>query len=228
MMGEQFFDEIVISFFEEVGSGYKGSFVRGQLFWTHICYHKEDLKYWRPKNYDETKTHASEFIITSSTKDAFNRRSPLYAPKLQINEEFPVMIAKRRPVILVSPVPERIEISEVRGGGKINLNLCLAVPLYRVEDVDGRAKYRTEFIDRIRKLEFPHLSFVPENKSKGIKNSICRLDRTQACFANQMDAINLKLSREVLGVFNGQIEFFMTERYGDDFQVYREVLLGSS
>ena len=102
------------------------------------------------------------------------------------------------------------------------------MPLYGVEDIDGKAKYSPEFIDRIRKLEFPHLSFIPENKTKGLKNSICRLDRTQACFANQMDAIDLKLSQEVLGVFKGQIEFFMTERYGDDFQVYREVLLGSS
>ena len=43
-----------------------------------------------------------------------------------------------------------------------------------------------------------------------------------------MDAINLKLSQEVMEVFKGQLEFFMTERYGDDFQVYREVLFGSS
>lgn len=138
------------------------------------------------------------------------------------------MIAKRRPVILVSPVPERIEVSEVRGGGKVNLNQCLVVPLYGVEDVDGRAKYKAELINRIRKLEFPHLSFIPESKIKGVRNSICRLDRIQSCFANQMDAINLKLSQEVLEVFKGQIEFFMTERYGDDFQVYREVLFGSS
>ena len=85
-----------------------------------------------------------------------------------------------------------------------------------------------EFIDRIRKLEFPHLFFIPENKLKGFRNSICRLDRLQACSANQMEAIDLKLSKEVLDVFKGQIEFFMTERYADDYQVYREILLERS
>lgn len=226
-MGEKFFDEIVDSFFEKVGEGFGGAFERGQLFWTHIFYHQEDLRFWRPKDYDETRTYASEFILTTATKDAFNRQTPLYAPKLQINEEFPVVIAKRRPVILILPVPERIEIFEVRGGGKVNLNLCLVVPLYGVEDVDGKAKYRTEFIDRIRKLEFPHLSFVPERRLKGLKNSICRIDRIQACYPNQMEAIDIKLSNEVLGVLKGQIEFFLTERYDDYYQLYREECLKS-
>ena len=226
-MGEKFFDEIVDSFFEEVGEVYRWAFERGQLFWTHILYHQEDLKFWRPKNYDETKTYASEFVISSSTKDAFNRQSPLYAPKLEINEEFPVIIAKRRPVILISPVPKRIEVSEIRGGGRINLNLCLVVPLYGVEDVDGKAKYTTEFIARIRKLEFPHLSFIPESRLKGLKNSICRIDRMQACYPNQIEAIDIKLSNEVLGVLKGQIEFLLTERYDDYYQLYREECLKS-
>jgi len=76
-------------------------------------------------------------------------------------------------------------------------------------------------------LEFPHLFFIPEYLSKRLRNSICRLDRIQACFVNQMEAINLKLGKEVLSVFKGQIEYFMTERYGDDYQVYREILLGN-
>ena len=80
-MGEKFFDEIVDSFFEKVGEGFGGAFERGQLFWTHIFYHQEDLRFWRPKDYDETRTYASEFILTTATKDAFNRQTPLYAPK---------------------------------------------------------------------------------------------------------------------------------------------------
>ena len=227
-MGEQFFDETVDSFFEEIGSGYRGAFERGQMFWTHVSYHKENLQFWRPKNYDETKTYASEFVITSSTRDAFSRQTPLYTPKLEIDEEFVVITAKRRPAILISPVPEKVEISEIRGGGKINLNLCLIAPLYSVEDIDGKAKYRMKFIDRMRKLEFPHLFFTPENNLKGLRNSICRLDRLQASFANQMEAIDLKLSKDVLNVFKGQTEFFMTERYADDYKVYREILLESS
>ena len=189
-MGEEFFDEIVENFFEEIGSNFRSTFCRGQIFWTHAFFSEENIAFWRPKNYDETKTSATEFIITRSTEDAFKRRIPLYSPKLEIDEEFIVVTAKKRPVILISPVPARIEAPKIRRGGKINLNLCLVAPLYSVEDIEGRAKYGNEFVDRVR-----------------------------------MEAIDVRITEEPLNVFKGQMEYFMTGRYGDDYQVYRELLM---
>jgi len=221
----KFFDEEITPFYSRVGNEYIRSFRRGQIFRTHIHYNDEDIKFWRPKDYDDTKTSASEFVIYSSPGDAFKRNTPLYSPKLEINEEFPVIRSKERPVILIAPVSERIAIGNIRSGGKINLNLCIVAPLYSVVDKYGKAKYPDKFLDRVRKLEFPNIFFVPKKSSEGIRESICRLDRFQGCFYNQMRPLNLCLNDEVLKVFKGQIEFYLTERYGDDYKIYRELLL---
>jgi len=222
---EDFFDEVVDTFYEQIGAHFRNIFSRGQFFWTHVLYASENLQFWRPKNYDDTKTYAAEFIISSSTKDTFNRNTPLYTPPLKIDEEFPVVRAKRRPVILVAPSPTKAEEREIRQGGKVNLNLCIVAPLYSVADKDGFRKYNEDFVDRIRKLEFPHLLFIPENSDKQIRHSICRLDCLQACFANQLEAIDISLSEEVLTVVLGQVNFYSTGKYEGNYQIYRECLL---
>jgi hypothetical protein len=44
---------------------------------------------------------ASQFRITTAGQDAFKRTLPLHVPRLETNEEFVVVRAKVRPVILI-------------------------------------------------------------------------------------------------------------------------------
>jgi len=161
-------------------------------------------------------------------EDAFNREIPLYAPRLEIDEEFVVVRAKRRPVILIAPRPEIINVERIRGGGKVNLNLCVVAPLYSIIDKEGFAKYSEQFVNRIRRLEFPNLFFIPENKENRIRYSICRLDCFQVCFTNHLEAMNICLSDEVLSVFQGQINFYLNGIYEGDYKIYRECLVGNN
>jgi len=216
-----FFDKVIKDFYKEIGS-FRSSVSRGQIFWTYVRYSTENLQFWRPKKLDDTKTCAAEFVISSSTADAFNRNIPLQAPPLKINEEFIVVRAKKRPVILLSSEPEKIEAREVRGGEKVNLNLCIVAPLYTVSDKDGFAKYDEDVVNRTRMLEFPNLFFLPEYRR--IRHSICRLDCIQACFSNHMEATEVCLNNQVLNVFLGQVNFYLTGEYKGDYQVYRECL----
>jgi len=225
---EKFFDECIDAFYKDVGPDFRNRFMRGQLFWTHVYYAYENLELWRPKDLDETKTYSAEFVITSSKIDAFNRRTPLYTPRLEINEEFIVIRAKRRPVVLLAPKQEIINTKKIKGGRKVNLNLCVVAPLYSVVDQEGSAKYSQDFIDRIRKLEFPHLFFFSENQNKGIRPSICRLDCIQVCFVNHMEALDLCLDDEVLNVFLGQVRFYFGGIYEGDYEIYRELLLNQN
>jgi len=227
-MAEKYIDEALSPFFTKVGIEFRRSFLRGQVYWTHTLYSQENLEFWRPKDYDdETKTAATYFTLTSSSLDAFRRKAPLYIPKLEIDEEFIAVRAKRRPVILIAPAPVQIDIKPIRGGGKIHRNLCIVAPLYSVEDKEGNAKYPLDFVNRTRMMEFPNLLFVPS--STGIlRNSICRLDSIQTTFVPHLEAVDLRLVDEVVKVFLGQVEFYMTGSYRGDYQVYRESLISES
>lgn len=224
-MPDIFIDEILTPFVSKVDGNYKTSFFRGQIYWYPCYYAHENLEFWRPINYDEeTKTYASNFLITSSTADVFKRKAPLYAPKLEVDEEFIVTRAKKRPVILLTHPPESISIAPVRSKDKLHRNLCLAAPLYSVATADGTAKYPAEFINRVRQLEYPNLFFIPSYPGQ-LRHSICRLESMQTVYPSHLEPTDLRLSEDVLNIFLGQVNYFMTGNYEGDYWTYRESLL---
>jgi hypothetical protein len=225
---ETFIDEVFVDFFDSIGSNFRQSFQVGQFFWTHVYFAEEQLQFWRPKDYDETETSASEFCIHASYRDAFNRSRPLVVPQLKVDEEFIVVRAKKRPVILLSPVPGKIDIRGIRRGGKINKNQCVVAPLFSVHDAEGNAKYPIDYVDRVRRMEFPNLFFVPEKPVRGIRHSICHLDCLQTSFPNHLDPLDLCLSSDVLQVLKGQLRLFLTQEYRGDYSEYRECLMNPS
>lgn len=229
-MSVTFINELIENYYEELDLNYGTTFLRGQIFWTYVYYDiREDLRIWRPVQLDDTNTSANEFKIEHAGKDAFKRKNPLTFPKLQTDEEFPVVIAKKRPVILLTPSPPLInDVFPIRGGGKINRNLCLVAPLYSIiNKISGQTKYIQEFVDRIRKLKYPHLFYIPENIAYGIRDSIGRFDSIQAAFQSQLEATRLKFNDEFLEVFEGQLEYFLTGIFKEDnaYLGYRKELL---
>src|SRR5262245_10808843 len=91
------------NFYKTLPLDHQRVFRFGQIFHTHAYYPHENLELWRPvfDPKEPTKTFASEFQIRSAGKDAFKRAIPLSAPKLETNEEFIVIRAKLRPVVLL-------------------------------------------------------------------------------------------------------------------------------
>ncbi len=223
-----FFEEFFPDFYTQLDSDFRANFRRGQILRTHVYYAEENLNIWRPVKSDSTKTSASEFSMFPPPDNAFRRDVPLYAPPLKINEEFIVVRAKERFVILIAPKPDLIEAKKIRRGARINLHLCLAAPLYSVADKDGFAKYDEEFINKVRVLEFPHLFFLPEHPRGALRPCICRLDRIQSCYVSQVEATNVCLSESVLRVILGQVGFFLSGIYTGEFAEYREELLNAS
>jgi hypothetical protein len=100
-----FIDEWFSANYKKLPLGYanEANFRFGQIFWTHANYPHENLELWRPTPdpSDPTKTIASQFGITAARQDAFKRGLPLHAPRLETNEEFVVIRAKIRPVVLI-------------------------------------------------------------------------------------------------------------------------------
>src|SRR5437773_11660026 len=98
-----FIDEWVgDAFYKKLPLGYHSQFCFGQFFWTHAYYPHENLELWRPipDPNEPTRTIASSFQIVAAPQDSFRRGLPLAVPKLETNEEFLVILAKWRPVLL--------------------------------------------------------------------------------------------------------------------------------
>ena len=104
MFIDEWFDK---DYYKKLPLGYhtQANFAFGQFFFTHAYYAHENLELWRPvvDPNEPTKTIASNFRLVAAGKDAFRRSLPLHAPKLETNEEFLVVRAKRRPVLLIQP-----------------------------------------------------------------------------------------------------------------------------
>ena len=139
----------------------------------------------------------------------FRRKYPLIDPPLEINEEFMVIRAKPRPAVILTPPPPEIPIRKIRRGRRINLDLCLLAPLFSVVDEKGKQKYPSEFIDRVRRLEYNHLFFMPGNYEKNLRDSIVRFDRIFSLYKNHLKPIDLRLEGEACRLFFDQLRSFL-------------------
>ena len=99
----------------------------GRIYRTPCYYPHENLELFRalPTSEEVAISKSSRFVIRPAGGDKFKHNFPLADPPLKSNEEFLVVRAKPRPVILL--VPEQpIEGIETAGfGGKIWRRRCL-------------------------------------------------------------------------------------------------------
>src|SRR3989442_10011219 len=151
-----FLEDLVDPFYEPVGQTFRNLYVRGQILYVHFGYTQQNLELWRPTGFDPSATAATSFRIVTAPGDAFNRGAPLHTPRLETNEEFPVIRTKRRPVILMSPSTPVRHAELVRGGGRVHRPLAIVVPVFSlVNRLTNQLKYDPQFIERMRALEFP-------------------------------------------------------------------------
>jgi hypothetical protein len=216
-----FLRELVSAMYADIGLTYRSQRVAGQICVTPVLYSYENRRIWRPCETDETGTQASRFRIVSEGADAYNRSSPLKSPDLSVREEFPVIKAKRRPVLIVK-MPD----VSVSGSSQPSASrpLPVVLPLYSVEDLSGRAKYEAQFLARAQQLEFPEFFFLPAQGAAVEKDSLIALSRITHIFEAHLEPTNWRLSDETLRVLVGQIVFWLTGVYGGDYKAAREML----
>src|ERR1700679_2037062 len=170
-------------FYKKLPLGFHTDFTFGQVFHTHAYYPHENLELWRPVPdlTEPTKTIASHFELSAAGKDAFRRSIPLAVPKLETNEEFISIRAKIRPVLLLMPELPKIGGQEKGYRGKVQRRRCLVAQIYGLYDVKtGRAEFPPTFVDRVRRMEFPQLMFLPRNTVPLVVDSLLRLDELQS------------------------------------------------
>jgi hypothetical protein len=217
-------------FFQKLALGYHIHVCFGQFFWTHAYYPHENLELWRPvpDPNEPTKTIASTFQIVPAGQDAFRRSIPLAVPKLETNEEFLVIRAKRRPVLLVQPEIPLPEIENRGFRGRVQRRRCLVAQVFGLaETKTGRAQFSPSFVDRVRKMEFPQFMFLPKNAGFLEVDSLLRLDELQSVFAPHLEATQYSMGDEVVKILRGQIAFLIAGIGPNDYTELRELLLNS-
>ena len=91
----------------------------------------------------------------------------------------------------------------------------------------GREEFNPAFVNRVRKMEFPELMFLP--KLTGVLNvdSMLRLDEMQSVFIPHLDATDSSLSDEVIKILRAQLQFLIAGIGPNDYTELREELLKS-
>lgn len=221
-----FLEHLIDPFYEPVGSGFRNAYVRGQIFFVPIGYTREHLEVWRPSAYDTSRTSATTFQIVPAPGDAFARDAPLHTPRLETNEEFLAVRAKRRPAILLSPAPPDPQVQRVRAGGRVYRRLAVVVPAYSlVNRHTGEFKYHPSFVENLRILAYPEFLYLPPYPGVLHFSSYARVSELQAVYEPHLDARDAKLTAEALRVLQDQVLYLTTGRYEGVLADYREQLM---
>ncbi|MBZ5501273.1 MAG: hypothetical protein LAN59_03395 [Acidobacteriia bacterium] len=215
-------------FYRQLPLGYHQHFSFGQLFRTHAYYPHEHLELWRPipDPNEPTKTLASQFQIMAAGQDAFRRNIPLALPKLETNEEFLVVRAKKRPIVLIMPETPQFGVDNKGYRGKVQRRLCLVAQVFGLADPKThRQEFSPLFVERVRKMEFPQLMFLPACPGFLEVDSLLRLDELQSVFTPNLEPTRLALGDEVAKVLRGQLQYLFAQAGPTEYTELRELLL---
>jgi hypothetical protein len=218
------------AYYKKLPLGYhnEASFCFGQIFWTHAYYPHENLDLWRPipDPAEPTKTTASQFRITAAGQDAFKRGLPLHTPKLETNEEFIVIRGKIRPVVLIQTELPLAGVDNRGFRGRIQRRRTLVAQVFGLADArTGTPEFNPSFVDRVRKMEFPQLMFLPQHAGVFDVDSMLRLDEVQSVFVPHLQATQFCLGDDVANVLRHQINFLLASIGPNDYTELRQVLL---
>jgi len=215
------------TYYQQLGLDYRNTFHFGQLFWTHAYYPHENLELFRsiPDPSEPTQTRADKFRIVPAGGDAFGRSIPLAVPSLKANEEFLVIRAKRRPVILLRPemsLPNNI----IRGHGKRLANRrCLVAQVFSLMNTTtGDAKFSEEFVSRVRLLEYPQFMFLPRKTGVLEVDSLLRLDECQSVFTPHLQAMQYRIGDEIQYLLRCQLHTLFFDEAHEGYTIVQRQL----
>lgn len=224
MFIDEYFDT---GYYKELPLEERSSLKFGRVCWTHAYYPHEHLEFFRPvsDSAETTKTLASKFQIEAAGKDAFNRSLPLAVPKLETKEEFLVVRAKIRPVVIIQPEMP-ISGTDNRGySGRIHRSRCTVAQVFGLANsVTGKAEFNPAFVDRVRKMEYPQLMFLPQRPGLFPIDSLLRLDELQSVFTSHLDHTNFSLTDEVVAILRDQLQFLFTQKGPNEYIELRQLL----
>jgi hypothetical protein len=109
--------------------------------------------------------------------------------------------------------------------GSVSTILNRLAPCHSRNRLTGQLKYDPQFVERIRRLEFPEFLYLPSRAGVLPVPSYARIGEAQAVYEPHLDAMDLKLAPDVLEVVQDALWWLTTQTYGGTLAAYREQLL---
>ena len=201
----------------------------GRIYRTACYYPHENLEFFRsvPTPEEAAISQASRFMIRPAGSDRFKHGFPLAVPQLKSNEEFIVVRAKPRPVVLLISQQPIADVNKSGFGGKVWRKRCLVGQVFGLQDTaSGKQEFdSTTFVDRVKRLEFPQLMFLPKQSGLLEVDSVLRLDECQSVFTPHLEHSGFGLKEPIRSLLLSQLHCLLTGEYSGDFADYREELL---
>lgn len=218
-----FLDEVITTFYEKCPTAQE-HYAFGQIFRTPAYYPQQRLDIWRPKTVDPKLGLASDFNIQTARADAFKRGFPYSSPPLRTNEEFLAIKGKPRPVILTQPPdPSLLKLQKGPHGGRIVRHLCPVALVYSAEDETGVPRFPSQFLERIRRLEYPQFLFLPKG-GPITADSLARFDELQSVALHQLTPTGYCLSKDAVAIMRSQVSYYLTGLAGNEFAGWADLL----
>lgn len=218
-----FLDDVITPTFVNASTD-KSKYAFGQVFSIPAYYAPSSLEIWRPKDVDPKLGTASNFNRQFPPPDAFKRKIALTNPPLTTTEEFLVIRAKHRPVLLIQPPdPALLKISKGPFSGQIVRHQATVALFYSVEDAAGDAKFQPEFLERVRRLEYKQFMFFKKSGPLAL-DSLLRLDCVQSIQEGQLKPAGFAVSPDLCDVLKSQITFYQTGLSAEIFAGWADLL----
>jgi hypothetical protein len=221
---DEYFDG---EFYRQLPLNYASTFAFAQFYWTHAYYPHENLEVWRPihEPNEQTKTIATSFRIENKPRDIFRKSLPLGSPKLEAREEFMVVRAKLRPVVLITPELAVAAVERDKDRRLLNRHRCLVAQVRGLVDPHTqREKLSASFVNRVRLMEFPQFMFLPKSAGLLEIDSLLRLDELQSVFTPHLDPTQFALGDSVARILKEQFKYLLTGAISHDYAYLREAL----
>ena len=218
-----FLDEVLSPAFVAASKD-KTKYAFGQIFKVPAYYAPQRLEIWRPRNVDQRLGTAEDFNLEVSPPDAFKRKIGLTNPPLTTEEEFLVLRAKRRPVLLIQPPDaELLTVSKGTFRSPIVRHLATIALFFSVENAAGDAKFRPEFLERVRRLEYKQFMFFKKGGPLTL-DSLLRLDCVQSIPEAQLEPSEFAVSPDICDVLKAQLMFYQTGLLASEFADWAGIL----
>jgi len=140
-------------------------------------------------------------------------------------EEFIAVRAKVRPVILIQP-ESPIGFDNRGYPARVDRHRCLVAQVFGLTDAKtGRIEFSPVFVERIRKMEYPQLFFLPKQPGIFDVDSVLRLDELQSVFTPHLDPRQHSLGEGVTEILKFQFQFLWTGFGPSNYTEMRELVL---